>query len=208
MHPTFHCGVSLIRPRGTDFEDVDPQKNDKHARKLDLLIDEVHELLHEAADQANTRIQIEEHQLHEEVEGGRVVSRERCRNIFSNPLVVILDPDEFELGFLREGITEKPLHRGLIANTSKNTFESSLNTLGHSRTLVFRQNEEGVRYGKINRFFSLRLPTNDDERANLHQQNVLTAQHAILFPYIHEVEVECEEFRHLQLPVLDEEEES
>ncbi|MBT3292787.1 hypothetical protein HN512_02010 [Candidatus Peregrinibacteria bacterium] len=140
------CTVALLRPPETslilsetqNFEDDEPE----YSGWIEDWIDDYREDIQEVAENEKTNVSVSEHQLFNEIPG-----KARRKFIMENDIITTIDPSDMTWGLVSGHIRNNPIGRAILAFSSREEFEDSLQFIGAMRTKCFTETLSKTRDG-------------------------------------------------------------
>lgn len=180
------CSVSILRPPRSSlaqvYGNIDPSER-LQSECLNDLVSTMRAMLEQAAGELGLPTNICEYQLYDRGGGTRVLDTRRSRVATRSDLLVAIEPDEQECGYVLSALRNLPLTRGLIAFLSSESRDDAMWILGAPRTMALMRKEDGaIRFGKIQRVFAMLLSPNADSQASSYLDNLSIARRALELP--------------------------
>jgi len=175
------CKVALLRPRELELEKRLQLKaegeSDFHGDAVEKLIEQLREMLSEAAEETGIPIDIEEFQLHSEVANSRLINKKSNASIKTRNLIATINPKPKDYAYLVRTLAH-PLQRGLVVFDSKESLEENACLLNAPAVPILSLHQHTI----LQRIHALAIPFNTELAADSYQENLRTVRTSLLYP--------------------------
>ncbi len=180
--------VGILRPPLLSRVQEEQQKHEPtlsvaQSRWVEIVerrIAEIRELFEIVSDQLSTRLHLTEHQLFNQENGMPPLGRRRARLIAERDVLVAIDPTPVQYNFVTIPRQSHPLQRAVIAYTDSGAMQDSISLFSAGRVQLLYGTEKTA----IQRVFTLLIPLEDGQAADLDAQHRQTISKVILYPDI------------------------